>query len=159
MGGGTAIAGTSTTITFSETQSTTTGFNGQSNDYLTSSDGAYTAEFFWLGSSGHNHVSSGVEYNHDNSSGTCSTMQGVYIERVDGGSFDLDQIDLYGDATIGIFSSPSSGNGSGTYSLYTNSTGSTSSPGTVTIGLTGLTHVFIGDPGCTGGAADTVSTM
>ena len=76
--GSKAYAGSTTTITFSESIGSATGFNGQSNAYLTSSDGAYTAEFFWLGSSGHDHVSSGVEYNHDNSGGTCSTMQEVH---------------------------------------------------------------------------------
>jgi hypothetical protein len=148
---GTNAANAATTITFSESQSSGAGFNGQTNPYLHSSDGEYRLEFYWLQTGGHDHVSSGVENNHNNSSGSCATMQGVYIERVDGATFDLTQISLYGQATIGTISNSSSGTGS--YTLYNNTSGSTSSPGVLTMsGYTGLSHVIIGDSGCAGGS-------
>jgi hypothetical protein len=140
----TALAST-TTITFSESQSTATGFNGQSNPYLTSSDGEYKVEFYWLNTGGHDHVSSGAENNHDNSRGTQSSAQGIRITRTDGGSFSLDSMSLAGEAAVGTLSDYSTGAGS--YTLYTNSSG------TVSFGssYTG-THVVIADPGIAGGS-------
>ena len=66
----TALA--TTTITFTESLTSMTGVNGASNDSVTSSDGLYIAEFYWLQNNGHHHLSSGIEYNHDNSGGDCS---------------------------------------------------------------------------------------
>ena len=145
-----ATAVATTTITFAESLTSITGANGAWNDSVTSSDGLYIAEFYWLQNSGHHHVSGGIEYNHDNSGGNCSEMQGVYIYRVDGTSFNLSTIDLYGEATIGEMSSYSGGTGS--FTLLSEYGGSASSPSTVSIGVTGVTNYTIADPGCMGGS-------
>jgi len=141
-----------TTFDFSESRYSMTGVNGYTNDTVTSSDGLYIMEFYWLQTSGHHHVSSGIEYNHNNSgSNNCSQMQGVYIYRVDGASFDVATIDLYGEATIGEMTSYS--NGTGNFTLLTEYGGSSSSPSTVTIGAYGVTNYTIADPGCMGGTS------
>ena len=139
---------TSTTITFDESLSSMTGFNGQSNQYLTSSDGEYTVEFFWLNYSGHDHVSGGVEYNHNQAygAGSLGQLQGIRIARVDGDSFTLSSMGLYGDAAVGQLSSTSSGSGSWTLYQQTSS-GSTSSPPTYSFGSshTNVSEIYIVD--------------
>ena len=145
-----------TTITFSESIGTVSGWNGQTNDSITSSDGLYRIEFFWLSTTGHNHVSSGVERNHNQASGAgaLSQLQGVRILRVDGAIFTLKQMDLYGQVSVGSVSNTSTG--AGTYTLYSNMAGSASSPTTTTFGssFSGVTSIVLAD-GLGGGGTST----
>ncbi|GDX82264.1 hypothetical protein LBMAG42_40750 [Deltaproteobacteria bacterium] len=145
-----------TTITFSESIGSTSGWNGQTNEYLTSSDGLYKVEYFWLNTAGHSHTSGGIEYNHNQAYGAGSTltqMQGVRIRRVDGAAFKLKQMDLYGQAAVGSISSVTTG--AGTYTLYTNMSGSSSAPTTTSFGssFTGVTSIVIGDAWGGGGTS------
>ena len=139
-----------TTITFSETIRTFTGWNSQTNEYLTSSDGLYNLEYFFLNNPGHNHSSGSIELNHNYSS-YATDMQGVRIRRVDGAVFKVVQMDLYGEAAVGSITSVTSG--AGVFTLYTNSAGSISAPTTTSFGtsFSAVTSIVIADAWGAGG--------
>jgi MYXO-CTERM domain-containing protein len=143
-----------TTFTFSESITSVAGWNGQTNEGMTSSDGLYKLEFFWLSTAGHSHISSGQEHNHNQAYGAGSTksqLQGVRITRADGATFTLKEMDLYGEAAVGSISNTTSGDG--TYTLYTSSSGSSSSPATQSFGssFAGVTSIVIADSYGAGG--------
>jgi hypothetical protein len=141
-----------TTITFSESHFTTaSGFNGQSNETLLSSDGQYRVESFWLGFIGHFHYQSGsgfdcpvlnpCEQNHNQSGAlnNLAELQGMRISRVDGQSFNLVSMDiLLGAASVGQLTNFSTG--AGTWNLYTT--------GAINFGstFTNVNQIFLADP-------------
>ena len=147
-----------TTITFSEPEAVAVGFNGQVNQFFLSSDGQYRVEAFWLNTSSHFHDavvggSNGtVEANHNQSggAGTTSQAQGIRIARVDGQSFDLIGMDLFGQVSVGLFADLTTGAGS--FTLF-NGSGSSTAPGPLSFGsaFTGLSAIYLGDPFLGGG--------
>ncbi len=150
----------STAITFSETiQNTSSGFNGQANQYLISNDGSYRVESFWinLGSFFHIYDEAGdgnlAEHNHDNAQGIPTATQGIRISRVDGQPFTLQQMNIFGQAAIGQLNNFNSG--SGTFSLY-NGSGTFSAPGLVSFGTTfaNVSQIYLVDPSRAGGSSN-----
>ena len=110
-----AVAGVAqaTTITFSEAVFNGAGFNGQNNNRLLSVDGAYLVDFFWLNTSGHDHIFSGVENNHNQSGAVgLSQLQGLRVSSLDGMNFDLVSMDiLNGQASVGQLTNQITGAG------------------------------------------------
>jgi PEP-CTERM motif len=149
-----------TTITFSEPESSAVGFNGQFNQFFLTSDGQYRVEAFWLGTSSHFHdfvvggTNGTVEANHNQSggAGTTSQAQGVRISRVDGQSFDLLGMDLFGQVSVGQFSDLTTGAGS--FALF-NGSATLVAPGPLSFGssFTGLTAIYLADPFVGGGTS------
>lgn len=132
------------------------GFNNQNNPYFITADGQYRAEAFWLNTDGHFHINtfSGnqVEANHNYAaSWGMSQLQGIRITRVDNGMFNLVSMDLLGRAAVGSLSNFTTGLG-GSWTLYTELTGSTSNLTTVSFGtaFSNVTEIFIADPRAAG---------
>ncbi len=145
-----AGSASATLITFSEATFLDSGFNGQTNVVLNSTDGLFRVEFFWLNTAGHDHISAGMfEQNHNQSgvSTTGSQLQGMQITRNDGGLFDLNTMDiLLGEASVGFLNNFSTG--AGTWSLF--------GAGAINFGVTfsNVAAVYIVDPFAAGGTSN-----
>lgn len=142
-----------TTITFSESEFSAVGFNGQTNRTLLSSDGQYRVESFWLNTGGHFHIADCTigdpcEKNH-NQSGALNNgnqLQGIRIARVDAQAFTLTSMDIFsGQASIGQLTNFL--NGAGTWGLY--------GAGNIVFGsaFANVTQIYIADPFAAGGTA------
>lgn len=143
-----------TTITFSESvQSTGSGggFNGQTNRFLISADGEYRAEFFWLNTSGHDHINSGTpeaESNHNYArTFGLNQLQGVRITRTDGALFDLASMDLL-DGEVAVGQLNDFNTGAGTFTLF-------DAVGTLSFGsqFEDVNEVYFVDPWAAGGSS------
>ena len=147
-------------VTFSETISSAPGFNGQNNEFLTTSDGAFRVESFWLGQTGHMHETTNIngtfERNHNQAAGTgtLSQLQGVRITRNDGNAFSLQSLELFGEVAIGTFSDFTGGTG-GSWNLFSDTSGSLGLGALVNLGSAygNLTEIFLADSFALGGTS------
>lgn len=139
-------------VTFSETVSSASGFDGQLNQFLISSDGQYRVEAYWLNSGGHFHIvdNGSPDYMLEASHG--QTGQGIRIVRVDGQKFDFLGMDLYNQAAVGHLANFTTG--AGTYTLYTDTSGTTNDPATISFGsaFTNVYSVVVAHPSAAGGS-------
>ncbi len=151
---GTGLDATATQITFSETLSSETGFNGLTNSFFVSSDGEYRVESFYLSGAGHFHNASGIEENHNNAAGLflinaanpLASLQGIRITRLDNVAFDLVAMDLWGEVAIGQLTNFTTG--AGTWTLFSDLTGTSSDPATINLSgvFSNVTQIFLADP-------------
>lgn len=170
---------TPTTITFSEPVQTTAaggGFNGKTNEFLLSNDGLYRVETFWVNVNGghfHIHLENGdpdpsnlAEHNHNNSNSTNGGigLQGFRITRLDARPFNLVQMNIFWQASVGQMTNFATGaaGGSGAlpWALWNGPAGSTIiAPGVVSFGTayTNLSYIDIVDPAAAGGTSSPVA--
>jgi hypothetical protein len=153
---GVASAQTRSVVTFDELTHPERGFNGQVNRVMTTADGEYRIEYFWLHHTSHTHKFAGQERNHNHAHMVrCDCeLQGLRITRVDGQPFDVVSMDLYRQAAVGHLDERVCG---GDFELWEDTSGTVERPATVSFRDRhhGVTAIDFVDPLAAGGRMGT----